>query len=242
MSTTGHVILVGAGPGDPDLLTIKALKAIESADIIAYDKLITPEVMALIPEPTEKICVGRRALTQSPASPKLDPRVIEEALKGKTVVRLKCGDPFIFGRGGEEIEVLKEHKIPHSVIPGISAAFGAAAQFSIPLTLREVSSDITFATAHKSAGPTPNLVDWASLPRRGTLALYMVCHNLKANMDFLLDSGRDPKTPCALIFNATHPDAELVESTISEICDRLPTGKLTHAALLVVGEVLNYRG
>ncbi len=242
MSNKGTVTLVGAGPGDPELLTIKALNAIKNADVIAYDKLISPEIMALIPEATPTICVGRRALTQQPASPKLDPRVIEEATKGRNVVRLKCGDPFIFGRGGEEIEVLNENGISHSVIPGISAALGAAAQYSIPLTHRQVSSDVTFATAHKSAGSTPNLVDWSSVPKRGTLALYMVCHNLKENMIALIDRGRSPETPCALIFNATHPDSEMVESTISQICTKLPEGRLTHAAMLIVGEVINHKG
>src|SRR5271165_5295135 len=144
----GKVWLVGAGPGDPELLTVRAHRLLASARVVAYDELVAPEILAIAPDDAERIPVGRRAKGCRHHEARIHPLVIERALEGKDVVRLKGGDPFVFGRGGEEAEELAAARIPFDVVPGISAALGAAASAHIPLTHREASQSVTFATAH----------------------------------------------------------------------------------------------
>ena len=174
-----------------------------------------------MPERSEKIVVGRRAGNKDPEPVALHPLVLERARAGKSVLRLKCGDPMIFGRGGEECALLHEAGIPFEVIPGVTAASGAAARSLIPLTQRGLASDVTLATAHRAGGAKQNLVDWASLPKRGTIVLYMVAHHLKINLERLIEHGRSPETPCAFILNATQPNEQVIQGTLENLAGKI---------------------
>lgn len=232
----GRVYLVGAGPGDPDLLTVKALRILQSARIVAYDELVGPEVLALVPASAERIAVGRRKGT-CPNAPSIHPAVLERALAGHDVVRLKGGDPMIFGRGGEEAAELTAVGVPFEVVPGISAALGAAASTGIPLTHRDASPSVTFATAQ------PKLDDdrdpLAGLPLNGTLVLYMGLSKLAAIADRLVAAGRPASTPAAVVARATLPDERVVTGTLSDIAER--AAELPTPALIVVGDVVDKR-
>lgn len=234
----GKVYLVGSGPGDPELLTQKAYKLISSAQVILYDKLISPEICKLFPESCEAIQVGRRGDGLHTEFYDIHPLVIQKAREGKDVVRLKCGDPLIFGRGGEECLVLKSLGISCEIIPGITAAQGAAAVFEIPLTQRKISSLVTYATAHRADGDQSNLVDWSSLPTKGTIVLYMVAKHLKQNLMRLVDNGFPAATPAAYIVSATTPCQQMVKGTLADLATKV-TFDPALPALVIIGEVVN---
>jgi len=234
----GKVWLVGAGPGDPELLTVRAHRILERAEVVAYDELVSPEVLAIAPRGAELIAVGRRASGCRHHEARIHPCVIERAIAGKDVVRLKGGDPFIFGRGGEEAEELAAARVPFEVVPGISAALGAAAIANIPLTHRECSSSVTFATAHAQTGDP----DFAShVTSAGTLVFYMGLSRIEATCKSLLASGRAEGTPAAVVSRATLPDACVVVGTLVDIADLSVKARIEAPAVLIVGEVVSRR-
>lgn len=232
------VWLVGAGPGDPELLTVKAVRALSEADVVAYDELISEEILALAPAHAERIPVGRRANGCRYHEDKIHPAVIERAREGKIVVRLKGGDPMIFGRGGEEAEEIAAAGIDFEIVPGISAALGAAAATGIPLTHREEASSVTFATAHASKGDgDPKLA--VTVPITGTVVLYMGLGRLGETASSLINAGRAPSTPVAVIAHATRPTQRLVIGTLETIADDVARANLPAPALIIVGDVVS---
>ncbi len=248
----GKVWLVGAGPGDPELLTVRAHRLLASATVVAYDELVPAGVLALASPDAELIPVGRRARGCRHHEARIHPLVVERALEGKDVVRLKGGDPFVFGRGGEEAEELAAARVPFEVVPGISAALGAAAAAVLPLTHRECAASVTLVTAHAaqaSVGPSGSAPSagererdlLATIPREGTLVFYMGLGRLEATCAALVAGGRSPQTPAAVVSKATLPDSRLVVGTLETIAARVREAGLEAPALLVVGEVVARR-
>jgi uroporphyrin-III C-methyltransferase len=236
----GKVWLVGAGPGDPELLTVRAHRLISQAQVLAYDELVSEEVLALAPAEAERIPVGRRAGGCRHHEARIHPLVIVRALEGHEVVRLKGGDPLVFGRGGEEAEELAASRVPFEVVPGISAALGAAARAGIPLTHRELASSVTLATAHAASGDGAPQLD-ANVPSDGTVIFYMGLGRLEATCSGLIARGRRPETPAAVISRATLPGERLVVGTLADLPARVRDAGLEPPALLVVGEVVGRR-
>jgi len=235
----GRVYLVGAGPGDPELLTMRAHRLLTTASVVAYDELVAPAILALAPPDAELVAVGRRRGT-SPDAPAIHPLVLERALEGRDVVRLKGGDPMIFGRGGEEAEQLAALHIPFEIVPGVSAALGAASSAGIPLTHRDAASSVTFVTAHKRHDATED--DLASrVPREGTVVLYMGLSTLRETARSLIVSGRPATTPVAVVSHATLSTQRQVISDLSGIADAVEAAKLPAPALVIVGDVVDRR-
>jgi uroporphyrin-III C-methyltransferase len=233
----GTLWLAGAGPGDPDLLTVKVANLIASCEVVAHDKLVSPEILALIPESSIKICVGRRKGEES-SDLVLSEAVLEHIHQGRSVLRLKCGDPAVFGRLNEEVALARVLGVPWVIVPGITAASAAAADLDIGLTERGFASDLSLATGHRSEGENQNQVDWESLPKRGTIVLYMCARNLKENIKRLLESGRDASTPCALVEEASTPRKNIHRGNLKSFFEKPPKIGEKHAAVLVIGEVL----
>lgn len=239
---SGFVHLVGAGPGDPGLLTLRAVELLQSADVVAYDELVPPAVLARCGPRAELIPVGRRHHGSSRHPLRLHPAVLARARAGAVVVRLKAGDPFVFGRGGEEAEELAAAGIPFDVVPGVSAALGAAASALIPLTHRGHASDVTFASGHDLLCQRPSRTDWARLAGPGTLVLYMASRALEANLARLVSLGRPASTPAAWIAAATRPEEDLEVGTLGDLAARVGARAQGDApALVVVGEVVGVR-
>ncbi len=236
----GKVWLVGAGPGDPDLLTVRAARVIAGARVVAYDELVPKAVLDLAPADAERIPVGRRARGCRHHEARIHPVVIERALAGIDVVRVKCGDPYIFGRGGEEAEELDAARVPFEVVPGVSAALGAAASARVPLTHRDCASSVTFATAHLK-GPDgeddggAELV--ASLPPHGTVVLYMGLGTLDRTMAAIA-RVRGANLPAVAIARATWEDERVVFGTLATLGDRVREAGLPAPAIVILGEVV----
>lgn len=236
----GMVYLVGAGPGDPGLLTVRALELLRVADVVAYDALVSPAILSLVGPEAELLPVGRRHGTgETPY--RLHPEVLARAKAGYTVVRLKAGDPLIFGRGGEEAEELAEAGIPCTIVPGVSAALGAAAYAGIPLTHRLHSSDVTFLSGHDVEG-SQSLTDWSrAASGKGTLVLFMAARKLSANLQRLIQAGRSAETPAAYISSATTPDQNVIVGTLSTLSEKTREVDLAIPALVIVGDVVGLR-
>jgi uroporphyrin-III C-methyltransferase/precorrin-2 dehydrogenase/sirohydrochlorin ferrochelatase len=233
---TGSVVLVGAGPGDPGLLTLNALRALQEADVVLHDRLVSDAVLALARRDAERIPVGKAAGAHSVSQARIHELLVEHALAGRRVVRLKGGDSFVFGRGGEELEVLARHGIPFEVVPGITAAIGCAAYTGIPLTHRDHAQSVRFVTAH--CGESVDALDWASLAQpRQTLALYMGVAALGRIGPGLLAHGRAPSTPVAIVENGTRSDQRVTLTTLAALDDVARRGAIQSPALLIVGEV-----
>jgi uroporphyrin-III C-methyltransferase len=242
LAPRGRVFLVGAGPGDPDLLTMRAHRLLSSADVVAYDELVAPAILALAPPGAELIAVGRRRGT-CPEAPAIHPLVLERALEGHDVVRIKGGDPMIFGRGGEEAEQLTALRIPFEIVPGVSAALGAAASTGIPLTHRDAASSVSFVTAHKRHDGHDGSADdlAARVPRRGTVVLYMGLATLRETASALVAAGRSPATPVAVVSHATLATQREVVADLATIADAVEAASLPAPALVIVGEVVERR-
>jgi uroporphyrin-III C-methyltransferase/precorrin-2 dehydrogenase/sirohydrochlorin ferrochelatase len=232
----GRVTLVGAGPGDPDLLTIKALRALQDADVVFYDELVSPEILDRVRRDASRIPVGRRVGKPGIGQDAINKLLIEAATSGQRAVRLKGGDPFIFGRGGEEIEALREAGVAYSVVPGITAGLGAAAQFEAPLTYRHEALRITFLTAHKAKDA--ETVDWSLLTdRKMTIVVYMGMTAAPTVRAGLLAAGRSPQTPVGIFARVTRPDAQAVVGTLENLpalVDKIDGGP----AILIIGDVV----
>ncbi len=232
----GFVTLVGAGPGDPDLLTIKALRALQDADVIFYDDLVSPEVLDRARRDARRVSVGRRVGKPGIGQDAINRLLIEAAHSGERVVRLKGGDPFIFGRGGEEIAALRDAGVAYTVVPGITAGLGAAAESEVPLTFRRQALRITFLTAHKVTDA--EAVDWSALTDvKMTVVVYMGATAAPSIRAGLLAAGRSPQTPVGVFARATRPDAKAVVGVL----DDLPAlaGQIDKGpAILVIGDVV----
>ena len=232
----GKVTLVGAGPGDPDLLTVKALRALQDADVVFYDELVSSEILDRARRDASRIPVGRRVGKPGIGQDATNQLMIETARSGQRAVRLKGGDPFIFGRGGEEIEALREAGVAYSVIPGITAGLGAAAQFEAPLTFRHEALRITFLTAHK-ARDAEN-VDWSALTdQKMTVVVYMGMTAAPTIRAGLLAAGRSPQTPIGVFARVTRPDAQAVVGTLEHLpslVEKVDGGP----AILIIGDVV----
>jgi uroporphyrin-III C-methyltransferase / precorrin-2 dehydrogenase / sirohydrochlorin ferrochelatase len=235
----GKVWLVGAGPGDPELLTVRAFRLLATAPVVAYDELVSPAILALARADAERIAVGRRAGGCRHHEARIHPLVVLRALEGKEVVRLKGGDPFVFGRGGEEAEELAAARIPFEVVPGISAALAAAARTGIPLTHRDCASALTLATAHAARDDEVDL--GGSVPREGTVVFYMGLTRIGATCAALVAGGRPAETPAAVVSRATLPDERTLVGTLADIAERTRDAGLEPPALLIVGEVVARR-
>ncbi len=235
----GRVFLVGAGPGDPELLTLRAYRLLTTAKVVAYDELVSPEILALAPPGAELVPVGRRRGT-CPDAPPIHPVVLERAIGGHDVVRLKGGDPMIFGRGGEEAEQLAALRIPFEIVPGVSAALGAAARAGIPLTHRDASASVAFVTAHKRHDASDDDL-LARVPRTGTIVFYMGLATLRATALALVAAGRSPETPVAVVSHATLPTQREVIATLATVADAVEVAQVPAPALVIVGEVVARR-
>ncbi len=233
----GFVWLVGAGPGDPELLTVKALRLIREADVVAYDELVSREVLDVARRQAELVPVGRRASGCRHHEARIHPRVVEAALEGKTVVRLKGGDPFVFGRGGEEAEELAAARVPFDVVPGITAALAAAARTHIPLTHRECSGAVTFLTAHASDGVVRRL----PAPNGGTVAIYMGLSQVAQTCRALVGQGWDARTPACAVSQATTPNEAIVYATLETLAREMSDSNLNPPTLILIGEVVSRR-
>ena len=233
---TGKVFLVGAGPGDPELLTLKAAKVLRSADVVLHDELVSAEILNLIPATAEIVNVGKRCGKKCTPQDETNKLLVQHALMGRTVVRLKGGDPFIFGRGGEELEALRHAGIEVEVVPGITAALGAAAGNRIPLTHREIASTLVLITgSSKQSGNTANWPD--RLPANATTVVYMPGHDFAALQQRLLSSGIAPQTPCAIVSGATTEAEQIHVTSVAELSE---APRLVPPRLVVVGEVVRF--
>ncbi|WP_201527224.1 uroporphyrinogen-III C-methyltransferase [Psychrobacter frigidicola] len=233
----GEVYIVGAGPGDPELLTFKALRLMQQADIVFYDALVSPQVLDLCRRDADKIFVGKKRSNHAVAQLGINELLVNEAKKGRRVVRLKGGDPFIFGRGGEEIESLRAHGIPYQVVPGITAANAAASYAGIPLTHRDHSQSVRFVTGFLKAGaPNDNFKNL--LDTDETVVFYMGLHSLARLTEGLIAAGRCADTPIAIVSNASMPNQQVLTGTIATIAAQQEQEQLPTPALLIMGDVV----
>ena len=238
----GKVYLVGAGPGDPGLLTVKGKTLLEFADVVIYDALVSPQILELINPQAEKIHAGKRRGRHSLLQEETTQLLIEKAQNHAIVVRLKGGDPFIFGRGGEEMEDLIQAGVPVEVVPGITSGIAAPAYAGIPLTHRDHSSSITFVTGHETAGKYRPAVNWEALAKGSeTIVIYMGVHNLPYIIQQLTQAGQSPETPVALIRWGTRPDQEELIATLETIVQKVEETGFEAPAIAVIGSVVNFK-
>ena len=233
----GKVTLVGAGPGDPGLLTRKGLEALEKADVVVYDRLVSPAILALMPVKAEKINVGKQASRHPVPQEEINRILLDQARAGKNVVRLKGGDPFLFGRGGEELELLAEHHIPFEEVPGITSAIAAPAYGGIPVTHRDCCSSLHIVTGHQRAGKEL-AIDFEALVRTGgTLVFLMGVSALPVICAGLLDAGMAPDTPAAVVERGTTPAQRRISAALGDLPARAEAAGLQSPAVIVVGQV-----
>ncbi len=234
---SGSVTLVGAGPGDPDLLTLRALQRLEVADVIVHDRLVTAEILDRARRDARRIDVGKQPGRHAMSQAAINDLLVELAQQGLRIVRLKGGDPFVFGRGGEELEHLRRHAIAVEIVPGITAATGCAAAAALPLTHRGLSSAVTFVTGH-SAESDSSSVDWPALARSGaTLVVYMGRAKANAIAATLIGAGMAASTPLAIIENGTRPDQRIIISQLDGLADAAAGIDPERPALIVIGAV-----
>lgn len=236
----GHVSLLGAGPGDPELVTLRALRKLEHADVILYDALVHPDLLAHARPDAELVFVGKRAGRASERQSSINARLIEAAQRGKRVVRLKGGDPYLFGRGSEEAEALARAGIPFDVVPGVASPMAASAFTGISLTHRSLASSVAYVTATESVEKDESAHDWSKLATATqTIVFFMGLRKLGSLMERLIQHGRDPSTPAAVVSNASLPSQRTVIGTIADIDRRAHEAGLEMPALTIVGSVVS---
>lgn len=231
---SGFVSLVGAGPGDPDLLTVKGMRVIQAAQVVIYDRLVSAEILALVSASAEKIYVGKQVDFHCVPQDQINQLLIDHAIAGKRVVRLKGGDAFIFGRGGEELEALAKHGIRYEVVPGITAALGASAYAGIPLTHRDYAQSVQFITGHLQKDGTP--LNWSCLANHNqTLVFYMGLKQSGYIREQLIKAGLSEETPCAIIERGTTPQQRVLSGNVAQLASLAKQAQ--SPALIVVGQV-----
>jgi len=236
----GEVYLVGTGPGDPDLLTFRALRLMQQADVVLYDRLIGDGILNLVRRDARRIYVGKLKNNHTVPQEEISEMLIDLANKGKRVLRLKGGDPFVFGRGGEEIEALSEHDIAFQVVPGVTAANGCAAYAGIPLTHRDHAQACVFVTGHEKDGKLH--LNWDSLIQpRQTVVLYMGLTSLEAITSGFINHGADPQTPAAVVENGTRAGQRVITGTLDSLLDKTSQAQVKSPALIIVGSVVTLR-
>jgi uroporphyrin-III C-methyltransferase len=237
---TGKVFIVGAGPGDPKLITLKAVEVIKSSDVVLYDRLVSKKIIAMIPKKAEKMYVGRDVGDDYKHQDTTNELMVKFAKKNKNVVRLKGGDPFIFGRGGEEAEFLRQHKVKYEIIPGITSGIGSAEYSGIPLTHRDFASSVVFVTGHEDAKKTQGVVDWKKLAKAvDTIVIMMGLSRLDIISKKLISGGLDKNTPVAVIQNGTTDEHRLLKGTLSNISKKVKKAKIKPPTIIIVGKVVN---
>jgi len=237
---TGKVFIVGAGPGDPKLITLKAVESIKSADIVLYDRLVSKKIVAMIPKRAEKMYVGRDVGDDYKHQDTTNDMMVKFAKKNKNVVRLKGGDPFIFGRGGEEAEFLRKHKVKYEIIPGITSGIGSAEYSGIPLTHREYASSVVFVTGHEDAKKSEGVVDWKRLAKAvDTIVIMMGLSRLEIISKKLISGGLSKNTPVAVIQNGTTDEHRMIKGTLGNISKKVSDEKIKPPSIIVVGKVVN---
>ncbi|MBN1382991.1 MAG: uroporphyrinogen-III C-methyltransferase [Deltaproteobacteria bacterium] len=237
----GKVYIIGAGPGDPGLITVKGTQCLEKADVVIYDHLVSEEILRHVTGAARFIYAGKEGGAHTLTQDQINVRLVEEAQKGKIVARLKGGDPFIFGRGGEEADVLAEAGIPFEVIPGVTSAIAVPAYAGIPLTHRGYTSAVAFVTGHERPDKDESAIDWERLSGIGTLVFLMGVKNLPRITAELIKHGRSPDTPAALIRWGTTPEQQTLTGTLQDICQKAEAIRFLPPAILVVGEVTSLR-
>jgi uroporphyrin-III C-methyltransferase/precorrin-2 dehydrogenase/sirohydrochlorin ferrochelatase len=236
----GFVSVVGAGPGDPELLTLRALRVMRQADAVLFDHLVAPGLVELVREGAERIYVGKEEGNHAIGQKEINALLVKLARQGKRVVRLKGGDPFIFGRGGEEIEALAGQGIAFEVVPGVTAAAGAAAFAGIPLTHRDYAQSCVFVTGHLKDGGAP--LDWQALARPNqTIAVYMGVGGIAQICAGLVAHGLPATLPAALVEKATLAEQRVIEGTLADLPEKARLGRVKPPAMLIVGEVVRLR-
>lgn len=238
----GWVWLVGAGPGDPGLLTLHALNALRQADVVIYDALVDETVLQFANPGAKLEYSGKRGGKPSPRQRDISARLVELALKGKRVLRLKGGDPFVFGRGGEEALALVDAGVPFRVVPGVTAGIGGLGYAGIPVTHRDTNHAVTFVTGHMAGGAVPENLDWPSIARGSpVIVLYMALSHLDHIADLLIANGRRADEPVALIRNATLKDQLVLETTLAQASADVAAAAFKAPAIIVIGEVVRLR-
>jgi uroporphyrinogen III methyltransferase/synthase len=242
MVKNGKVYLVGGGPGDPGLITQKGRDCLAQAEVIVYDRLLDEQLLMLAPPEAERIYVGKTAAAHSRSQSEINQLLVEKAREGKTVVRLKGGDPFVFGRGGEEAQTLADNGIPFQIIPGVTTAIAVPAYAGIPVTHRGLASSFAIITGHEDPTKGRSSINWAKLATAvDTLVFLMGVKNLPEIVARLIEHGRPPDTPVAVIKEGTRPEQETVVGHLSDIVDKAAERHLTPPAVIVVGEVVRLR-
>ncbi|MDJ0827598.1 MAG: uroporphyrinogen-III C-methyltransferase [Rhodobacter sp.] len=231
----GWVWLCGAGPGDPGLLTLHGLNALRQAEVVVYDALVEPAILDWAPG-AERLYAGKRGGKPSPKQRDISLRLVELARAGKRVLRLKGGDPFVFGRGGEEAQTLVQHGVPIRIIPGISAGIGGLAYAGIPVTHRDVNQSVTFVTGHDQSGQAPSSLNWQAISDGSqVIVIYMGMKHIARIAAALLDAGRPADEPCAVVTTATTGDQRVLETTLARIERDIDTAGLEPPAVICIG-------
>ncbi|MCX5837980.1 MAG: uroporphyrinogen-III C-methyltransferase [Deltaproteobacteria bacterium] len=241
MGEKGKVYIIGAGPGDPRLITLRGAECIREADVIIYDHLVSPEILLHAGEKALRIYAGKQGGDHTLSQDEINRRLVEEAGRGNVVARLKGGDPFIFGRGGEEAEALREAGIPFEIVPGVTSAVAVPAYAGIPLTHRSHTSTVAFVTGHEDPTKGKSDIDWEALAGIGTLVFLMGVKNLQAIAENLIRCGKPAETPAALIRRGTTPDQETLTGTLADIARKAAERRFAPPAILVVGGVVALR-
>ena len=237
-ATTGRVALVGAGPGDAELITLKGARLLQTAEVVIYDNLVSQGILDLISPTAERIFVGKMAGNHTMPQDESCQLLVDKALEGKFVVRLKGGDPFVFGRGGEEMDVLLEAGVPVDIVPGVTAALGAAASFGFPLTHRDHAQSCVFVTGHLKDHTVD--LDWPALARPGqTVVIYMGVTGLETISRELQAAGLSGDTPAALIYRATWPNEKAYRGTLATLPEVARAHKVKPPTLIVIGTVVD---
>ena len=230
---TGKVYLVGAGPGDSKLITLRAVELIQKADVVLYDRLVSKKIISMIPKYTKKIYVGRAVGDDTTHQNSTNDLMVEYTKSKKNVVRLKGGDPIIFGRGGEEAEFLKDHKVKYEIVPGITSGIGSATYAGIPLTHRKYASSVVFVTGHEDPEKKQEIVKWKNIViMMGLSRIDVICKQLIAG-------GMDKKTPVAVIQNGTTPQQKMIKGNVTNIAKKVKENKIIPPTNIIIGKVVD---